>query len=398
LARNYENWIQGYVEYTSELEAPTSFHVWTAIGTLAGALRGKVHIDMGYFRWKPNFFIIFVAPPGVVSKSTTAGVGMGILRTIDDIQFGPDSITWQALTEAFAEAEKPVPELGTSTSSLTVVASELGTFLDPKNRELVDVLNDLWDGRSVSWKRRTKGEGTTEIKNPWLNLLGCTTPAWIQENFPQYAIGGGFTSRTVFVYGETKRKLSPYPKKAMDAEGEHYKLARAKLASDLREVAKITGEYILDDSAQKWGEAWYERHWTTESPDVDREVHGGYIARKQTHLHKTALVLASARHSERVISAENLAEADQIITALERDFRKVFASMSANKDVHAQQVVLGAIVRVKKMEKRQLYRSVMTLMSWQQFELCCEALTAADLVEQSAAGNQIILRVKERAR
>lgn len=398
MARNYPNWIQGYVEYTSHLEAPTSFHVWTGIGTIAGALRGKVHIDMGYFKWKPNFFIIFVAPPGVVSKSTTLGVGMGLLRNLDDIAFGPESITWQALTEAFAEAEIPIPELGTSTSSLTIVASELGTFLDPKNRELVDVLNDLWDGRSVSWKRRTKGEGTTEIKNPWLNLLGCTTPSWIQENFPQYAIGGGFTSRTVFVFGENKRKLIAYPKREMDAEGDFYNVARTKLTSDLREIAKIVGEYRLTPEATAWGEHWYERHWTDESPDIDKEVHGGYIARKQTHLHKTALILAAARHGERVISAENLEEAEKIITALEQDFRKVFSSMSANKDVHAQQTVLTAIARVKKIEKRALYRSLSSLMSWQQYDLCVTALCAAEMVSMHPSGQTMILGFVERKR
>lgn len=396
MARNYENWIQGYVEYTSHLEAPTAFHVWTAIGTIAGALRGKVHIDMGYFRWKPNFFIIFVAPPGVVSKSTTAGVGMGLLRLIEGVDFGPESITWQALTEAFAEAEKPIPELGTSSSSLTVVASELGTFLDPKNRELVDVLNDLWDGRSASWKRRTKGEGITEIKNPWLNLMGCTTPSWVQENFPQYAIGGGFTSRTVFVYAEQKRKFSAYPKKEMDAEGEFYNIARTKLVTDLRDISKITGEYRLTPEALAWGESWYEQHWTQESPDVDREVHGGYIARKQTHLHKTAMVLAAARHSERNISADNLVEAERIVTALEKDFRKVFSAMSANKDVHAQQVVLNALTRVKRMDKRSLYRAIMTFMSWQQFELCVESLCAADVIQESVAGARSFLQIVEK--
>ncbi len=48
------------------------------------------------------------------------------------------------------------------------------------------------------------------INNPFINFMGATTPAWITENFPEYAIGGGFTSRTIFVYAETKRKLNAY--------------------------------------------------------------------------------------------------------------------------------------------------------------------------------------------
>jgi hypothetical protein len=48
--------------------------------TLAGALRRRVWLDQAYFRWHPNFYIVLVAPPGIVSKSTTAGVGMSLAQ------------------------------------------------------------------------------------------------------------------------------------------------------------------------------------------------------------------------------------------------------------------------------------------------------------------------------
>ena len=56
--RQYDNWIRAYLEYTKYLEAPDSFHFWAGVSAIAGALRGKVFFDMGYFKWKPNFFII----------------------------------------------------------------------------------------------------------------------------------------------------------------------------------------------------------------------------------------------------------------------------------------------------------------------------------------------------
>ena len=83
--RQYDNWIRAYLEYTKYLEAPDSFHFWAGVSAIAGALRGKVFFDMGYFKWKPNFFIIYVAPPGIVAKSTSMGVAMPILRKVPDI-------------------------------------------------------------------------------------------------------------------------------------------------------------------------------------------------------------------------------------------------------------------------------------------------------------------------
>ena len=70
--RNYSDWLKAYMEYAGYGEAPKYMHFWTGVSVIAGALRRKVWIDEIYFKWYPNFYIIFVAPPGVVSKSTTA--------------------------------------------------------------------------------------------------------------------------------------------------------------------------------------------------------------------------------------------------------------------------------------------------------------------------------------
>ena len=98
-------------------------------------------------------------------------------------------------------------------AALTIAASELGTFLDPRNREMIDVLVDLWDGKDGSLGRKATKTGSSEnIQNPWIHILGCTTPSWIAENFGDYFFGGGLASRSVMVYAETKRKLVAYPK------------------------------------------------------------------------------------------------------------------------------------------------------------------------------------------
>jgi len=241
--------------YTRHLEAPDPLHFWSAIAAISGALRGKVHIDMGYWKWKPNFFIIFVAPPGIATKSTTINNAMALLRAVPDVNFGPDSATWQAVTDSFVEAieyyEDEESESGqTGMACITLAISELGTFLDPRNREMVDVLVDLWDGRTVPWKRRTKGEGQLEIPAPWLNLIAATTPGWLAENFPQYAITGGFTSRTVFVFAEHKRHFVAYPQTRVTSGDREL---RNQLIHDLLEIALLKGEYIISEGAMEWG-------------------------------------------------------------------------------------------------------------------------------------------------
>lgn len=389
LARNVSNWLQGYIEYTKHLEAPDIFHLWAAIGTVAGALRGKVWIDQGYFKWKPNFFIIFVAPPGIVSKSTTLGVGMEMLREVEGVVFGPESATWQAVTEAFAEATIQVPGIVPSAmSALTIAASELGTFLDPRNREMLDVLNHLWDGQAVPWHRRTKHEGVTEIQNPWLNFLGCTTPGWIEENFPDYAIKGGFTSRTVFVYAEKKRKLVAYPKLRMDASGNEFKVLRQHLINDLRTIAEIKGEYTLTDDALAWGAEWYEKHWTGEQT-LDPDIHGGYISRKQTHIHKTAMVLAAVEHSELFLEAKNLQQAEKLVTSLECSLPKVFSHIIDNRDAQNAALIIRLIQRHPKgVSRRALWRKLISQMSQTEFQMAVNGAIAADFIIEYAVNDE----------
>lgn len=397
MARNVSNWLQGYIEYTKHLEAPDIFHLWAAIGTVAGALQGKVWIDQGYFKWKPNFFIIFVAPPGVVSKSTTLGVGMEMLRQVDNIHFGPESASWQAVTDAFAEALQTIDGVG-QMNALTIEASELGTFLDPHNREMIDVLCRLWDGRDIPWQRRIRSEGVSEIPNPWLNFLGCTTPGWLEENFPEYAIKGGFTSRTVFVYAERKRQFVAYPKLRMDVAGDEFKRLRLHLINDLRTISRIKGEYVLTDSATTWGEAWYQKHWSEDNEHLDMEVHGGYIARKQTHIHKTAMVLAAAEHSDLILTADNLAAAEQLVTSLELSLPKVFSQIIDNRDAQNTALIIRMVqANPGGVKRRALWRKCIHHMSQDEFKHGIVGAVAADYISEYSVGDEILYKPIEDA-
>ena len=104
MARNFRDWLEAFCDYAQYGEAPRRMYFWVGVSAVAGALRRKVWIDQAYFRWHPNFYIILVAPPGIVSKSTTASIAMRLLRRVPRIKFGPDVVTWQALVGAFAEA------------------------------------------------------------------------------------------------------------------------------------------------------------------------------------------------------------------------------------------------------------------------------------------------------
>lgn len=337
--RHFPNWIATFMEYASFSEAPPHMHFWTAVSTIAGALRRRVWIDMAYFKWHPNFYIILVAPPGIVSKSTTVGIGMSLLKKVPDIRFGPDVVTWQALVSAFAESTISFELDGEfhPMSALTIESSEFGNLLNPQDKEMIDLLVSLWDGKPGAFHKKTKSSGNDIIENPWINLIACTTPAWIAGNFPEYMIGGGFTSRCVFIYAEKKAKLVAYPGQIIPMD---LKTTAQHLVEDLAQISLMAGEYHLLPDALKWGQAWYEGHYAAKHLHLDDERFGGYLARKQTHIHKLAMILAAAESDKLVITAEHLAIADQMVTDLEPDMQFVFSKIGKSEDaIYAERLI-----------------------------------------------------------
>lgn len=392
--RNYSNWLKEYMVYAEHSEAPDIFHFWTGVSVIAGALRRQVWIEMGYFQWVPNFYIIFVAPPGIVSKSTTANIGMNLLREIDGIHFGPDSVTWQALVQSMGQSGEmvPMPD-GTfmPMSCITIVSSEFGNFLNPNDREMIDALTHLWDGQIGSFKKKTKTQGSDEIINPWINLLAATTPAWIAGNFPEYMVGGGFTSRCILVYADKKRKLVPYP---ADVIPEDFKEREKKLIHDLEIIANIRGPFTLSKEAKAFGEAWYKKHWETPMKHLSEDTFGGYIARKQTHIHKLAMVLAASKRSDRILLPEDLDAADQLVTELELDMTRVFGGVGRTQEVKYAGELLETLMRVKKpISINNLYRLLFRKMTFNDFELALKSANQAGHVKLKNDGSQMIVEL-----
>lgn len=331
MSRRLKDWISTYVEYACHTEAPQLMHWWAAVWAIAGCLRKKVWLDQIAFRWSPSFYIIFVAPPGIVSKSTTAGMADKLIRQVPGIKFGPDVVTWPALVTSFAASCEAFEYDGEfhPMSALNLIASELGNLVDPYDKGMINLLIDLWDGRKTL-EKQTKMSGNDLVEGPWINLLGCTTPHWIADNMPSATVGGGFTSRCVFVYAEQKERFIAYPKYHFPANTAQ---TQADLLHDLEHIAtKLCGEYELTPEARAWGEAWYTKHWNEDAGQAEDDRMDGYMARKQTHMHKLAMVLAASCRDELIITEGDLQHAERMLTATEGDLAKVFSRIGKSEE------------------------------------------------------------------
>lgn len=390
-ARKLESWISTYAQFTQETEAPAEFHMWTAVSTIAAALNRKCWIDMGSFNIYPSMYIIFVAPPGVATKSTTAGIGNSMLEEAEAIRQASASGTWQGMLDELAECSKVVTieegKPSITISPIHVFASELGTFLKVHDGEQIDVLTDLWDGKP-HFKRRTRGSGEQEIIRPYINLLGCTTPSWLTKNAEEHFIGGGFFSRTIFVYANKKERLIPYPTDTFN-----YSL-RNDLIHDLERIAEMRGEFVLTDEAKEWGGEWYVETYEKTPAHIQGEKFQGYISRRQNHLHKVAMVVSASQSSAKVITKDHMEIASKMLYVAENNLKTIYDSIVTNDKVGAYKLVKQTIQRLGKSSKPLLFQELAHKLSYQDFEDSCKALVFSGEVSQMQSAGQIILRWK----
>jgi hypothetical protein len=389
VARHFKNWLSAYIDYTRDSESPLSFHFWTGIATIAGALRRRVWLDMRKFVWTPNFYIILVGPPGVAAKSTSISIGLDLLTRLPPevgIHFGPESMTWQKLADELAKTTEFVKYISLSgkdeqmpMSALTISVGELGTFLQMEDDKLLSFLIKMWDGGDTTFRHATKSSGSTEVRNPWLNVIAATTPTWLSKNFPAEMIGGGLTSRIIFVYGDAKRTLIPYPDEViLDAE---YIQVRRCLVDDLFSIAQLAGPYYLEPDARDWGRQWYTRLFNGARPQhMASERYSGYIARKQTHLHKIAMVLAASRGDKLLITRDDLVEADALITTLEPSMMRVFEHLGVVDEARHLNELTVLLRHKGTMPVDELWSLCVMLMPMRSFEEAIKAGTRSGIL------------------
>ena len=301
-------------------------HFFAGVSAIAGALRRKVWLDMVRYKWYPSFYIVFVADPGIVAKSSTADISMDLLRAVPGIRFGPDAVTWQSLVTSFAGSCEMFEWNGAyhPMSAITLLASEYGSLMNLADQDMVNLFITLWDGRD-RYDKQTKMSGSDTIEAPWINLLACTTPSWMATNMSQLAMAGGLTSRTIYVFGEAKEAFIAYPDQAAPA---NILALRQHLLQDLEYISvALTGPFRLGRAAREWGAAWYEKLWQeTYKPELP-DWHKGYLARKQTHLHKLAMVLSVSRGDSLEITVDDLQLAETMLLSVEQDYEKVFSKV-----------------------------------------------------------------------
>lgn len=351
--------LQTYLEYVEETETPRIMHIWSALSGAGACMGRRVYLPFGFSDIFANLCVLLVGPPGV-RKSTAINLMQKRLRKSTGIRFAPEDSSGQRQGLIIAmegdkedvsdedakliEAANRLPDIDTMAKInlsqdprdahvMYAVASEFTSFIGQNAIEMVTFLNKVLDGEDYDYKTRSSQH---TLDNPLLNIIGGTSPSSIQDAFPKAAIGHGFTSRIVFVYANRKYKKVPRPPRP------DIRLERSvdKFLSTL--FYHTDGEVSESEPARKMIDDVYENG--VSSLNDARFVY--YLERRQTHLIKTAMVLAVARGSM-CIELEDIDEANLILEYTEKFMPDALGEYGMSPLANAKQKMLEFLIHAR---------------------------------------------------
>lgn len=319
MAKRRYDWIKRYLEYQENSEPPQLYKEWVAMSTIAAVLQRKCRLPWGNLTFYPNLYVVLVGPSGKCRKGTAMGVGKSFLRELG-VQLTAEAITREALIKDISESSNSEITIGGKAiihCSLTIFSPELAVFLGYENKQLMSDLTDWYDCAD-RWTYRTKGQGVDEIIGMWVNLLGATTPDLIQSQFPQSAVGGGLSSRIIFVYEDQKSKSIATP----FLEDEHKEI-EDWLIGELDNMSMLKGEYTwTEDFLDKWIE-WY--YYQEDNPAMENDRFKGYNHRRPNHILKMCMILSASMRDDMVITESVFDRSLDMLKRTETKMPKTFS-------------------------------------------------------------------------
>ena len=333
-----------YFEYVRETEPPIIFHRWSYLTSLGALIGQKAWIDQGHAgRVFPTLFVQLLGEPAA-RKSTSIKIIKRLITLAGYDTFAADKTTKEQFLqdlEGVAEdletgSSKGKPRYDTVTANnlwgreendrepreVFIMADEFTDFAGAGNTEFFTTLGQFWDFDSPesSFTQRFKNTRSLNIYQPTVSILSGNTPERFNLCFPPIALGGGFLTRLLLIYGERSgRKITrpPLPPKEIGAS----------LVSFLQAVRSRTpGELDTTPAAYLLLDAIYKEE--TILPDIRFR---GYINRRGTQLLKISVILAVCKF-HRAIEEDDILQANTILTHAELLMPKAMGEFGKSKD------------------------------------------------------------------
>jgi len=329
--RKLKDWIDSYLEYTSNQESPEKLHLWCGFTVLSASLKRQVWLNRGYYKLFPNLYVLIVAESARIRKSSAMNIAVKLFNdSVSDGYYLKGKMTSEGLVTEMNRAKTVVKEGGRGgvmyDSHVFIHADELATLFGHDKNAASRMATLLTEGYNCDddYNHITSGQGRKVLRNMYPVLLAATDPRNLKV-LPEDAVAG-LTGRMLFITARDKRKAIAWPK-LTDEDNEKREL----LKNDLGYIATLQGEFTVTPEAYDFFEEWYLALSNKEGGDP--HVDAFYERCHDTAL-KVAMLISVSRSDSLVLDKSHMAGG---ITFIERqlpEFSRVTNWVSTN--VYAQ--------------------------------------------------------------
>ena len=401
-AAPHVNFIRGFSKLCEGTEIPPLFAFWCGLAGVSICLGRRVWLDIGLFKAFPNMYVVLAAGSGQCRKSTAIGAIETIAANVEPpFHFVSEKLTNEGLIDYMYKVRTQRPEdEGDKTapwySEAYAIVDELSTFLDKRSYEagLAATLIQLYDCRA-RFEYRTKTKGITTVQNVCLGLLGGSTLDWIRNAIPADAIGGGLTSRMIYVYVE-----SPAPPCARPSFTDDDRTLALDLAAAMQTIATVpTGPVDLTPDAWEVYETMYNDWYRTQGGDSAMFLNislSGYASRRFMHLLRMAMLFAVAEHPSRVkvtVTHRDIVNAHKQLCLVERYMPRIMFLIASNDRGFNSELVQMRVSSFGKdgISRELLMRSITNKLSQRELDEILATLLTAGRVRREIRPNGVIM-------
>jgi hypothetical protein len=293
----------------------------------------------------PNLYVVLIGAAGRTRKGVAIGIAKDFLKSVPGITVTPESSSGRqamilAMKRAATNFTDPSDGHIKFHCAVTAFSEELSVFLGQGDIAYLASLTDWYDSKD-DWEYETVGRGKDSLQGLCLTFCGGTAPDWIQSMLPQEAIGGGFTSRIIFVVEEKKKHIVP----EYDMDEEAIELGH-KLRRDLERIGNLSGAMTFTDTAKELYKTWYVTETNkldNGQPAVDDSRFSSYCERRATHLRKLMMVCSASRGDDLKINDADFYKAKELLEAVEVNMAKTFGGFGKSRTSDEVELVMNFV-------------------------------------------------------
>jgi hypothetical protein len=247
-----DSYIELFMSLLKDQETPSEYDFWAAVWTIGAVVGRSCYIDRPrapiYFNW----YIVVCAESRMTRKSTVINFAYDMIQgclpeyaSTLQTKTTPEKL-WALMSNQSGKYGK---------SHVVINISEMVTFFGKEGYSMgmPIMLTDLYDCPDRREGGGSLNYGTLPLVNPFITFIAGSTPSWLSRAINPDVIEGGFTSRTIFISSEQRKKLIFWPDRLQSPN----KQAAKEYLNAIRDHAARIETIQPDEEAKAFLTKWY---------------------------------------------------------------------------------------------------------------------------------------------